>query len=209
MQILSLLTLAKAGLVSRSCKPQNLATIAFLVSLWFVPTVLAQSAHEHGSAELNFVREGQVVQIEFSSPGANLLGFERMPATSEEWMLLATVAEDLETAIWLLGEQLNGCDMRIEGVEIPSFTAGADDHDDHDHGDAHEDHEDHDEAENIDHVDFRVQYTFECADSLPSQLEITAFAHFPAIERINTQWIIAGRPGFNELTVNASALSLE
>lgn len=200
MQILSLLTLALAGLVSRSGKPQNLATIAFLVSLWSVPTVLAQSAHEHGVAELNFVREGQVVQIEFFSPGANLLGFERMPATSEEWMLLATVAEDLETAIWLLGEQLNGCDMRIEGVEIPLFTAGADDHDDH---------EDHDEAENIDHVDFRVQYTFECADSLPSQLEITAFAHFPAIERINTQWIIAGRPGFNELTVNASALSLE
>jgi hypothetical protein len=174
-----------------------------------VPTVLAQSAHEHGSAELNFVREGQVVQIEFFSPGANLLGFERMPATSEEWMLLATVAEDLETAIWLLGEQLDGCDMRIEAMEIPSFSAGAGGHDGHDHGDAHEDHEDHDEAEHIDHVDFRVQYTFECAGSLPSQLVITAFASFPAIERINTQWIIAGRPGFNELTVNASALSLE
>jgi hypothetical protein len=209
MQILSLLTLALAGQVSRSGKPQNLATIAFLVSLWSVPTVLAQSAHEHGVAELNLVREGQVVQIEFSSPGANLLGFERMPATSEEWMLLATVAEDLETAIWLLGEQLDGCDMRIEAMEIPSFSAGAGGHDGHDHGVAHEDHEDHDEAEHIDHVDFRVQYTFECAGSLPSQLVITAFASFPAIERINTQLIIAGRPGFNELTVNASALSLE
>lgn len=209
MQSISQSKKIKASLLVRVCRSQTLAAIALLAGISSTPNALAQGAHEHGIAELNLVREGQVVQIEFFSPGANLLGFERMPATSEEWMLLATVAEDLETGTWLLGEQLNGCDMRIEAMKIPSFSAGAGEHDAHDHGDAHEDHEDHDKAEHIDHVDFRVQYTFECAGSLPSQLEITAFASFPAIERINTQWIIAGRPGFSELSVTASALSLE
>ncbi len=209
MRTLSLSTLALAGSVGRFGKPQSMAMMVLLTGLWSLPTVFAQVAHQHGVAELNLVREGQAVQIEFLSPGVNLLGFERMPATSKEWILLATVAEDLEAGAWLLGEQLNSCDMRIDAMEIPSFIVGTDDHAGHDHGDAHGGHVDHDEASQIDHLDFRVQYTFKCADSLPSQLEITAFTNFPGIERIKVQWFITGRPGYSELTVNAPVLSLE
>lgn len=206
MRILAQSKNTDTNLVVRFGNPHSLVAIALLAGLLTMPDLLAQGAHEHGVAELNLVREGQVVQIEFFSPGANLLGFERMPASAKEWTLLASVVEDLEIGAWLLGGQLDNCDMRIEAMGIPSFSAGADEHNGHDHGD---DHDDNDEAEHTVHVDFRVQYAFDCAGSVPSHLDIKAFVHFPAIERLNTQWIIAGRPGYSELTANASSLSLE
>jgi hypothetical protein len=180
------------------------SVIAGLTLLLSGSEVFAQDAHVHGVAELNIVREGQVVQIEFFSPGANLLGFERMPGAAEEWMRFATVVEDLEASAWLLGDQLAGCDMRIEAMDVPSFSAGGDGHD---HGDEPHDHEE--ELAEDAHVDFRVQYLFDCSRSMPSDLRITAFQHFPGIERITTQWIVEGRPGFIELTARAPLIELD
>lgn len=198
------------ALIARSCGMGHVAIISVIAGLTVLVSgsaALAQDAHVHGVAELNIVREGQVVQIEFFSPGANLLGFERMPGAAAEWLRFAAVVEDLEASVWLLGDQMTGCDMRIEAMDVPSFSAGGDGHEDHDHGDEPHDHEE-DSAEDA-HVDFRVQYLFDCARSLPSALQITAFQHFPAIERITTQWIIEGRPGFSELTAHAPLIELD
>lgn len=198
------------ALTLRNCGQQCAAFLPIvmgLIGLVSGSTALAQDAHVHGVAELNIVREGQVVQIEFFSPGANLLGFERIPGAAEEWIRFATVVEDLEASVWLLGDQMSDCDMRIEAMEIPSFSAGDGGHAGHDHGDEHDDNEE-DLAEDI-HIDFRVQYLFDCARLVPSDIQIAAFQRFPGIERITTQWIIEGRPGFTELTTRASVLGLE
>ena len=201
---------SQLALTARSCASASLVLLSIIACLTVLASgsaVLAQDAHEHGIAELNIVREGQVIQIEFFSPGANLLGFERMPGAAEEWMRFATVVENLETGAWLLGDQMADCDMRIEAMEVPSFAAVGDGHEGHDHGDEHDDHEE--ELAEDAHVDFRVQYLVDCSRSMPSNLQITAFQHFPAIERITTQWIIDGRPGFSELTARAPILELE
>lgn len=205
-----LFTRSQFALIARSCGTGYVAILSVLASLTVLvsgSSVLAQDAHVHGVAELNIVREGQVVQIEFFSPGANLLGFERMPGAAEEWMRFASVVEDMEASAWLLGDQMADCDMRIEAMEVPSFAAGGDGHEGHDHGDKHDDHEE--ELADDAHVDFRVQYLFDCSRAVPSNLQITAFQHFPAIDRIATQWINEGRPGFSELTARAPILELE
>jgi len=198
------------ALIARSCGTGYVAILSVLAGLAALvsgSTVLAQDAHVHGVAELNIVREGQVVQIEFFSPGENLLGFEQMPAAAEEWIRFATAVEDLETSAWLLGDQMADCDMRIEAMEVPSFAAGGDGHEGHDHGDEHEDQEE--ELAEDAHVNFRVQYLLDCSRTVPSNVQITAFQHFPAIERITTQWIIDGRAGFSELTARAPVIELE
>ena len=41
-------------------------------------------AHEHGVANLNVAVEGNNIYIEFSSPAANIVGFEHHPRTHEQ-----------------------------------------------------------------------------------------------------------------------------
>lgn len=168
---------------------------------------LAQDAHEHGVAELNVVRESQQIQIEFVSPVANLLGFERMPESAEEWTLFATVVEELASNDWLIGETLSECTLTVQAQELPSFASSQDEHG-HDH--AEDDGHDHEEeAAESAHVDFRMQYLFDCPGAVPSQLQIVAFQHYPAIERIDTQWIIERSPGFSQLTPDSPGLALD
>ena len=99
-----------------------------------VTPAVAQEAHVHGLADLNLVRQGQQVQMEFLSPAANLLGFERPPASDEERALFSQVSESLESAEWLIGEALSGCQLTLTALELPEF--GSDDHE-HEHEGEH------------------------------------------------------------------------
>jgi hypothetical protein len=112
-----LFTRSQFALIARSCGTGYVAILSVLASLTVLvsgSSVLAQDAHVHGVAELNIVREGQVVQIEFFSPGANLLGFERMPGAAEEWMRFASVVEDWKPApgCWGIKWQIAICASR-------------------------------------------------------------------------------------------------
>jgi hypothetical protein len=51
--------------------------------------------HEHGHVTLNIAVEGATLAVDFESPAANLIGFEREPRTEPERVLLR------ETATWL------------------------------------------------------------------------------------------------------------
>ncbi len=187
-----------------------------LIAQFIGSSALAQDAHVHGLAQLNLVREGQQVQLEFSSPAMNFLGFERAPESEEERELLANISDALAGSGWLLGDSLADCDMTVEALELPEFGNEEHEHDhdeDHDHEEEHdhdEDHSSHDHDEQADgHSDFRVQYLFNCRNSVPAEIQITAFQHFPGIEQITTQWIVERSPGLSELTPDDSVLAIE
>ena len=173
-------------------------------------SVIAQElgSHVHGLTELNVVIADQDVQIEFVSPAINLLGFERASNSPEESKLFNEVLEDLQTAEWLLGDQLGDCQMSTPVFEAPEFGSHemSEGHEDHEHED-HE-HEDH-EHEAGDHADFRVQYLFDCQSAPRSNLTVTAFDRFAGIEEISVRWIFGRQQGVSNLTPNNATLSFD
>ena len=178
-------------------------------------SVIAQElgSHVHGLTELNLVIANQNAQIEFISPAINLLGFERASNSPEENKLFNEVLEDLQTAEWLLGDQLRDCQMSTPVFEAPEFGSHemSEGHEEHEHEDhEHEDHEHEDhEHETGDHADFRVQYLFDCRSAPPSNFTVTAFDRFVGIEEISVRWIVGRKQGVSNLTPSNATLSFD
>jgi len=172
-------------------------------------SVIAQElgSHVHGLTELNLVITNQNVQIEFISPAINLLGFERASNSPEENKLFNEVLEDLQTAEWLLGDQLRDCQMSTPVFEAPEFGSHemSEGHEEHEHEHDEHEHEDH-EHETGDHADFRVQYLFDCRSAPPSNFTVTAFDRFVGIEEISVRWIVGRQQGVSNLTPSNATL---
>ena len=192
-----------------------LAASGILLGLTAIPlqtSVIAQElgSHVHGLTELNLVIANQNVQIEFISPAINLLGFERASNSPEENKLFNEVLEDLQTAEWLLGDQLRDCQMSTPVFEAPEFGSHemSEGHEEHEH--EHDEHEEHEhEHETGDHADFRVQYLFECRSAPPSNFTVTAFDRFVGIEEISVRWIVGRQQGVSNLTQSNATLSFD
>ena len=189
-----------------------LAASGILLGLTAMPlqkSVIAQElgSHVHGLTELNLVITNQNVQIEFISPAINLLGFERASNSPEENKLFNEVLEDLQTAEWLLGDQLRDCQMSTPVFEAPEFGSHemSEGHEEHEHEHEHEDHE----HETGDHADFRVQYLFDCRSAPPSNFTVTAFDRFVGIEEISVRWIVGRQQGVSNLTPSNATLSFD
>ena len=195
--------------------PENkrlLAASGILLGLTAMPlqkSVIAQElgSHVHGLTELNLVIANQNVQIEFISPAINLLGFERASNSPEENKLFNEVLEDLQTAEWLLGDQLRDCQMSTPVFEAPEFGSHemSEGHEEHEHEHDEHEHEDH-EHETGDHADFRVQYLFDCRSAPPSNFTVTAFDRFVGIEEISVRWIVGRQQGVSNLTSSNATL---
>ena len=138
----------------------------------------AQDKHVHGEAELTIAFEQQAVVIEFSSPSANLLGFESAPKNAQESQAVESVRALLANytnVIALIGGNCEQTSYKIEkglDAQIASHDHKAhgahedhnyhndhkdhghhDDHKDHDHHHDHKGHDDHDNHKGHDHHD--------------------------------------------------------
>ena len=183
-----------------------------LTAIQLQKSVLAQEvgSHVHGLTELNVVIVNQNVQVEFISPAINLLGFERASSSPEESQLFNEVIEDLRAAEWLLGDQLEDCQMSTPVFEAPEFGSHemSEGHEEHEHEHDEHEHEDH-EHETGDHADFRVQYLFDCRSAPPSNFTVTAFDRFVGIEEISVRWIVGRQQGASNLTPSNATLSFD
>ena len=183
-----------------------------LTAIQLQKSVLAQElgSHVHGLTELNVVIVNQNVQIEFISPAINLLGFERASNSPEENKLFNQVLEDLRAVEWLLGDQLEDCQMSTPVFEAPEFGSHemSEGHEEHEHEHEEHEHENH-EHETGDHADFRVQYLFDCRSAPPSNFTVTAFDRFVGIEEISVRWIVGRQQGVSNLTPSNATLSFD
>ena len=186
-----------------SSSSEKLLCASALLFITGSTNIAAQSteAHVHGNAELNLVLMGQQLQVEFVSPAANLLGFERAPITHEESIALNEVIEQLQQGGWLIGDDLATCQLSVEAFEAPVY-----DGQEHDH-DAEQNHD----AEHVSgaHSDFRVQYLYDCQTTPAKQLQILAFDQYSGIETLTVQWIADQQQGYVQLNRENSLLNLE
>lgn len=191
------------------------------------------SAHVHGEAELLVAVEANQLQLQLSSPAANLVGFEHKPRNEQQKQALASLQKTLADSSNLfvlpvaancqLSEYQIGSSLLEEHGdhedhahqhkdEHDDHHKHHDDHDEHKHHDEHEEHAHHGEGEHADesgHADFNVNWRFNCTnpDKL-STLDVTLFNSFPALEKLSTQWISESGQGGATLTPAQQRLSM-
>ncbi|MEL6572097.1 MAG: DUF2796 domain-containing protein [Pseudomonadota bacterium] len=207
-------------------------TLPILLAVAAAPAVAEDSrqldAHEHGVGALNIAIDGSAVAMEFTAPGADIVGFEYEASSDED---LAAI----DQAIAALGAPLDLFVVNAEaGCTVTDATAELETEDDHDdHGDDHDDHDDdhgeehaegeddHDEehadddhdheehAEEASHTEFHAAYAMICDN--PDALSDITFAYFDAFPNaleVEVQVLTASGAQAFEVERDAPTLSL-
>ncbi len=160
-------------------------------------------AHKHGAGLLNIAMEGREVYVELESPAANIAGFEHAPSTEAERASLDEAVATLQD-----GERLfrfsPAADCRLFDVHVASspkaLVEATSRHQLHT-GAKIEHHAAQQGLAQKAHADIQVNYHFVCAQ--PGRLEqisIELFTAFPAIQRLDVQFVVPSRQGAEELT---------
>ncbi|WP_375183776.1 DUF2796 domain-containing protein [Marinobacter sp.] len=158
-------------------------------------------AHQHGQAELQLAVEGNRIDLLFTSPAYNLLGFEHEARTD------AQKAAVRETTRWLGATPL--VDTTAPSCEVMEahvhHQAGAEGHDHHDHEAGHAEPA-HPEST---HTDVEVAQTLSCADlGNATALSTPLTERFPEIEHLSVEWVWSGRQGSDRLERGEDQFSL-
>ncbi len=170
-----------------------------LTALLPMQSLMAAGVHQHGVARLDMVIEPPLVAIAFSSPLANLTGFEHRPASDAEQQSWDDTLAQLQRADELI-RLSDAADCSLSRVELHlPFTAKAQRHE-HEH--------EHDEASHSGHADLMAEYQYLCADSPALKaLALPLMQQFPAIERLDVQLITPS--GQHQRTLDAGQTGLQ
>ena len=141
-------------------------------------------AHEHGSAQLNVVLDGKMLELQLDSPAMNLVGFEHAAKSDADKAKVAAARSQLEQPQVLFGLNAGDCNISKQELESPLFAKHADTHKHkHDH--------DHEKSHDSEHSDIHAHYTLDCQK--PEELKQLnlgeLFKRFPATEKIQVQLI--------------------
>lgn len=150
-------------------------------------------SHEHGASTLNLVLDGKKVFLEFSSPWANLSGFEHRPSNDEQQGVVETVLSDFASPQSLF--VFDGGDCNLEHHDVESTMAMMD-----------EEHEEHEEHESHSELSATYEYICEKPEALNS-VNVKLFDHWPGIESITVQ--MAGSSGQSAETLSPTLTRLD
>jgi hypothetical protein len=176
-------------------------------------------AHEHGVAHLNVALEGNDLFIEFTSPAANIVGFEHHPRTDEQKAAVRKAIETLKA-----GESLFVLALGAEG-NLAESTVTTDIEDDSNHESENEHAEaladssketlkvqhpsgkHHEADEHEPHSDFKAEYHFDCREPQRlAHIEVMLFRIFPGIEHIEVQLLTGTKQTALELTAQKNRI---
>ena len=156
--------------------------------------------HEHGVGELNIATEGDVIELEFMIPGADIVGFEYVAKSDADIASIKKALQTFENYENIFTLPTNSrCQLTEKQVALKEDEDDHDDHeghDDHDEHDDHDDHDDHDEHDEHDehaeenHNEFYAKYSFECGDTKAiNKVEFPYFSTFPNSGELEVQFI--------------------
>ena len=168
-------------------------------------------AHQHGHAELQVAVDGNQIDLIFTSPAYNLLGFEHRARTDDQKALVKETEEWLEHTP-LINTPDASC--KVASAEVYHEAGdGSGDHHDHGHGSNghdHHEHNEHEHSEGYGHSDFEVTQVLNCTGLASAEaLLIPLTERFPEIEDLGVQWVWSGGQGSTRLEQPESSFSLK
>ncbi len=165
-------------------------------------------AHVHGIAHLNVAVEGTSIHLEFTSPAANIVGFEHQPRTPEQKDGVRKAKGKLEDGSKLFIPspeaqcRLSKSSVKTDIEHDTDHDEDADHEKEHDHKkDAHHEKEHEHEEEHARHSEFHSEYQFVCKNpGKLSQMDVMLIQSFPGIEHIEVQLLTETKQTAQELT---------
>ena len=200
-----------------------LFSIAVIGSGFTFSEVLAEEyhhheAHEHGVASLNVAIEGNNIYIEFSSPAANIVGFEHHPRTREQKDAVKNAVNKLQTGDALFIFPAGSESKLVKSSVDTDIDKDTDNHSVSEHAHSEEGHhgqeehrnKEHNEADEHErHSEFKAEYHFVCKKrGRLSQIDVKLFSFFSGIEHIEVQLITETKQTAVELTAKKNKISL-
>jgi hypothetical protein len=202
-----------------------LALMIFVVLTYGFTTAEAQAeavrhheAHVHGVAHMNVAVEGDTVYIEFSSPAANIVGFEHHPETAEQKKAIKASIAKLKAGdkLFKLSSKAQGkltksvVDTDIANALHPEPHAEhSDEHAKHHKSDKKHGQEHHHADEHERHSEFKTEYRFVCKKPEKlAHIEVMLFDIFPGIEHIEVQILTEKTQTALELTARKYKIAL-
>ena len=167
-------------------------------------------AHVHGLSELTIAVEGQTIELQFSSPAMNLVGFEHRASSEKEIATVQNIESILRQPQMLF--TMTGADCKAIGSHVDSSSLTAEDHhshtqDEHKHHYDHDDHDDHVKHES--HSEIVANYNYNCTDTAGLEsVKVLLFDAFSGIEMINVLWVSPAKQGSVKLTANNTDVQL-
>jgi hypothetical protein len=140
-----------------------------LCLLVFLSPVYSQAheAHSHGKAAMTVAINGNDVSVAFEIAGTDAVGVETAPITPEQSALVGNAAAQLQQAgnVVQIGNG-SGCVQSAADVHTEGYDAG----------------------DTSGHAGFHAEFKFSCSAE-PSELTVTAFDFFEALEAVEIQLI--------------------
>lgn len=174
-------------------------TITFFVSM----SAHSFEAHVHGLSELTIAMEESSVEIQFTSPAMNLVGFEHRANTPKEIASVRSVSSTLRhdnSLFTLANAQCKHIDASVNLTDLIDPDNNSD-HKDAQHHKHKNIHEANAHAEHSDHGEIIARYKYRCAKaSTLNSITVNLFNDFPAIDKIQVMWIKQGQQGSIMLT---------
>ena len=200
------------------------------------PHISQQTTHLHGQAELMLGLEQGALQITFSSPAANLVGFEHSASTAEEINALKKAQAILQKAKDVFTFKGGNCQLVDVQVNISALLSDIQaEHHGHQerHGGAHADghktstearnvadaepheshdaepHESHDAGPSESHNEIFAEYGYQCenGDEL-NALAVHLAKLFPGIEKLKVYWLTETQQGTVDTTAQSNLVNI-
>lgn len=164
----------------------------------FAAERIEHESHVHGLVDMTVVIEQDKVNISLDSPAMNMVGFEHKAESEHDVNKVREVEATLKTVPQLFAFKGSRCEVDDMAVDVSGLIAS----DEHEHEHEH-DHENH-------HADLEAQYQFSCDSTEKlSEIDVLLLQKFPAIERVNVEWISNNEAGVAKLTQENSSISLD
>ena len=168
------------------------ALLALMVGFSNFSTVDAADPHQHGVGQLNVAIQGDHVEIELETPGADIVGFEHPPRTDEQKKAVQDAARTLRngSAIFVFPAAAR---CKLEKTKVES-------------GLLEDNHETHGEKHKGEiHAEFHALYHFSCKNPA-SYTDLQYFEAFPHAKALLARTITAKGQRKQRLTRKAPRL---
>ncbi|GAA0681245.1 DUF2796 domain-containing protein [Marinobacterium maritimum] len=179
-----------------------------LTALLPIQNLMAAGVHQHGAAQLDMVIEPPLMAISFSSPLANLTGFEHRPSSDAEQQSWDDTLAQLQRAEELI--QLSAeadCSLSRVDLHLPFTAKSRIQSNEHEHEHEHE--HAHDDVSQNSHADLMAEYQYLCANSPALKvLQLPLMQRFPAIELLEVQMVTPSGQHQRTLTAKQTGLQL-
>lgn len=162
-----------------------------------------QQAHVHGLAELTLALEGSTLEMEFSSPAMDIVGFEHQAANAQQVQAVEDAESRLREGAGLF--TFGGTQCVLQDVAINLSAVQASDrqedaaHRHHEHDDDHDSGSHH--HDDSSHSDISAHYQYRCADTASLESLRVGNGALPfGIEEIKVMWVSERGQGTTVLT---------